>query len=215
MQKDLDESRGLLQRLLTIEDALTGTTVTVVAALLGLAFANKRAAIAWLLVPIVAIMAYLAARVAVQWRRVTTRIGALEQIVNAYASVLRESGTARPKAIQRLDRHLARYSFGAQGTLDRVSFNDLKRANKKRLRWWLLPAIGGVVVACGAILTTENADDASKDDVCVRVSPTDVVRLDKPPVVASGTLIVVACDLAQTTITLPPITTAPSGPTTT
>ena len=139
VQKDLDESRSLLQRLLTIEDALTGTTVTLVAALLGLAFANKRAAIAWLLVSIVVIMAYLAARVAVQWRRVTTRIGALEQIVNAYASVLRESGPARPKALERLDRRLARYSFGAQGTLDRVSFNDLRRANKKRLRWWLLP----------------------------------------------------------------------------
>ena len=71
------------------------------------------------------------------------------------------------------------------------------------------------MIACGAILTTENLDDASNDDVCVRVSPTDVIRFDKPPVLASGSLIVVACDPAQTTITLPPITTVPSGPTTT
>ena len=158
---DLDAARGLLQRLLSIGDALLASTLTVAGLFLGLAFSNHSKAAAFVAVPIVLVLAYLDAANWVHFRGVTSRIRSLEGLFDAYIIVLRERGTVRPDALSALRGQIDEYQFGIEGTLETPTRSELWEQNHARPRFWIYLVMAAVLAACGFFFVQSGASTSA------------------------------------------------------
>jgi hypothetical protein len=209
--KDLAEVRSLLQRLLTTEDALTGAALTVSAAMLGLALSSKEAAIAWMTPLILALLGYFAGSVTVHRQRAAARVRALEHLVHTYVIVLREHGVARPRAVANLRRALDGYTYGVEGTFEKVTLTDLWRVNRRQPRWWLYCLLAFIAVASALLLSLSSSDSQTR--ACIQTGQSAVVaQLDRLPKLIQGSILVVACPAGPTTPTTPRTSLPPAVP---
>jgi hypothetical protein len=148
---DLESSRSLQQRLLATGDALLATAITLSSAFLGLAFTNHSRDLALVAVPLILVLAYLDGVNWVHFRRTSTRVRSLERLFGSYVSVLRETGPARPTAIEFLRSRVDSYKFGIERSLEPCSLKQLWKANHSRARWWLFPAMLVVLLVAGTL----------------------------------------------------------------
>ena len=209
--KDLAEVRSLLQRLLTTEDALTGAALTVSAAMLGLALSSKEAAIAWMTPLILVLLGYFAGSVTVHRQRAAGRVRDLEHRVHTYVIVLRESGVARPRAIAKLRRAIDGYTYGVEGTFEKVTLKDLWRVNRRQPRWWLYSLLAVIAVASALLLSLSSSDQQTR--VCIQTGqPAVVAQLDRLPKLTQGSILVAACPAGATTPATPRTSLPPAVP---
>jgi len=195
---DLDASGALLQRLLAAQDALLATALTAASLFTGIAFTSGDTALAFVGIPLVLALGFLDAINWVHFRRVSTRIRSLEHLIHHYVVALRETGTVRAAALRNLRRAIDRYQFGIERTLQTVSWSDIWRTNRKRVRWWLYGALAVLLAICGGVVAASSSGDDER--VCIEVSG-GVAQVREFPRVTQGTVTVVSCPKPSTTLT--------------
>jgi hypothetical protein len=147
---DLEASRDLLQRLLTIQDTLLAAALTVAGTFAGLAFAYSRRSLALIAVPLIVVLWYLDGTYWVHFRRVSRRIRSLENLFRSYIESLRVVGDGpRQMSISRLRNQVDSYEYGVERSLKVPKLLDVWRSNCKRVRWWFYAAIAALLTGCG------------------------------------------------------------------
>lgn len=197
---DLDASRLLLQRLLTIQDAFLATSLTSATLFTGLAFTSETAALAFVGIPLVLALGYLDAINWVHFRRVSSRNRSLESLLHHYVVALRETGTVRGTALRNLRRRIDGYQFGIERTFQVVNWGDVWRTNRTRIRWWLHGALALVLALCAGVVAATSGVDTP---VCLETAD-GVAEVEGVPRVVQGTVVVVSCP--RTVETTPPPT---------
>ncbi len=191
VELDLGASRGVLERLLKVEEALNGAAVTTSAALLGLAFANDEAALAWINLPVLVVFWLIINLNRVHFHRVSARVARLERIMQSYVVALREGGGAKPAALRRLDRDLDSYTFGSENSMMKVTLRDIRRGWHSWQRTAFFVGFTVMTILCGVILSRQDSDQERR--ICVESAGGLVAELDSVPEVSRGQLLVVPC----------------------
>jgi hypothetical protein len=150
-EKDLDASNSLVQRLLAIGDGLLATTLTIASLFIGLAFSSHHPAIVLAPTPLALALGYLDGLNWVHFRQASGRVRQLEYLFQAYIRALRETGAARPDAIDLLRHQVDGYHFGTEGSLVSVSVTDIWLDNRTRLRWYIYLVVAAVMVLSAAL----------------------------------------------------------------
>jgi hypothetical protein len=211
-KSDLEASRSLVQRLLSLVDALLATTFTVTGLFAGLAFTNKSPAIAIAATPLIIVLAYIDGLNWAHFKRVSARVRSLERLFHAYVSVLRETKTVRPQALHEFRSHVDRYQFGIEQTLERVGPRGVWTVNRGRLRSWLYAFVAMILLIFGLLFVPDG--EPNRSPVCVTDSAGGVAQFDGPPSPLSGSVTLVPCPTATVPATVPRSsqTTATAGP---
>lgn len=190
-EHDLDAARGVLQRLLTTQDALLATAVSVTTLLTGLAITNHAPLFSGLGLPFVGVLAYLDAVAKVHTGRITQRSWRIEELFARYVKALRERDVARPAALSDLRRAIDQYQFGIERAFEEVQPKHLRREVRRQARWWLFPCMFAVLLVATAVAWPKDRSSP----VCVAADG-GIVRLNKAPERVSGKVTLVPCPKA-------------------
>lgn len=217
VESDLEASRGLVQRLSSVSDALVATMLTVAGLFVGLAYSGNAPALAYIAAPIVLTIGLLEATNNVHMRRVLARIRSLEKLLHAYVMAYRETGTVRDQAIDHLRDALDRYQFGTERTFRKPAFEDTWRTNRFRPRSWIFILVGLGCIVAG--LVSED-DPASEPTLCIELADGVVVALPETDLVTAPHDSLVPCaspspvpssSTTSSTSVPPPTTSTPSA----
>ena len=148
---DLDASRGLVQRLLSIGDAFLATALTIASLFAGLSFGDQKHWLALIPVPLVLALGYLDGVNWVHFKHASTRVQHLEALFDAYVGAIRERKTARPQAVRNLRHRVDEYHFDMESSFDTPTPPEVWAWNATRLRWWLYPGVAAALVLSAAL----------------------------------------------------------------
>jgi hypothetical protein len=190
VKADLDTSRSLQQRLLTTQDTLLASALTVAGLFAGLAFSNHSRALAGVAVPFLLVLGIVDARTWVLFVRISERVRSLERLFHTYIQALRELKTARPQALAELRQQIDHYQFGSERTIEDVSTMEMLRSNWRRLRSWLYVLIMAAL-ALSALLWVQPSSRAAP--TCILTDGGGIARVNAPPTPAQGRITLVPC----------------------
>jgi len=190
VKDDLGTSRGLQQRLLTTQDTLLASALTVAGLFGGFGFSNHNRPVALVAVPFVLALGALDAKNWTLFRRVSNRIRGLERILHAHVVAIREQKTVGPQAVERLRKSLDGYDFGTELSIDKVAVLQIFKSNWRRLRPWLYVLIAATLLLAGLLWVRPNA---TQKPICVLTSGRGIAEMDAAPSAVSGEVTLVPC----------------------
>jgi hypothetical protein len=202
IESDHKATVELIARLTTLRAGLRTVVVTLASTVLGLTLAQKSWFVAAIGIPIV-LAGYLAeARLEFLVRLAHDRSVRLERKIQAYLSVLIESGAVAQDARENFDREIDTYQFGSSRSLRGPSAWKMIRKSLRDFMTWVYVAfvIALLVSAVTFGIRVDNSNEVRL--ACMNVQSGKVEVKDLPPV-EPGSIAVINCADAPLT-PLPP-----------